>query len=67
MTPRDFCYWLQGHLEIGEVNELDAAQIAMIKKHLALVFINVTGTTAPQTSVGRLTDQLRAGMEILTC
>lgn len=38
MTSRDFCYWLQGCLEIAGPNHLDAHQIALIQKHLSLVF-----------------------------
>lgn len=44
MTSRDFCYWLQGFFEISGDPRLDVAeplnitQVAMIRKHLALVF-----------------------------
>jgi hypothetical protein len=39
MTSRDFCYWLQGKLEIdGEPKPLTAEQVEVIAKHLALVF-----------------------------
>ena len=41
MTPRDFCYWLQGHFEINEYNPLaglSAAKVQIIKKHLELTF-----------------------------
>lgn len=47
MTARDFCYWLQGKLEIdaaehgGEsktVRALSTAQVEVIQRHLALVF-----------------------------
>lgn len=37
MTPRDFCYWLHGRLELVEV----------IKRHLAFVFTNVTAQAVP--------------------
>jgi hypothetical protein len=42
MTSRDFCYWLQGFLEIsgdiGSEIKLNSKQIDTIKNHLNLVF-----------------------------
>ena len=39
MTSRDFCYWLQGKLEIdGEPMALSKEQVTIIQKHLNLVF-----------------------------
>jgi hypothetical protein len=38
MTPENFCYWLQGLLEIGGPSMLDAKQVLIIKDHLNLVF-----------------------------
>lgn len=38
MTSRDFCYWLQGYFEIQGGKTLNAAQTAMVRRHLALVF-----------------------------
>ena len=54
MTSRDFCYWLQGFLEINSVSAdprfvsgvhpdgfcIDHKQTECIKKHLALVFVH---------------------------
>ena len=42
MTSRDFCYWLQGYFELNpaEGAALGPNQVACIKKHLALVFVN---------------------------
>lgn len=48
MTSRDFAYWLQGFFEItgatafeGDTEPaMNAAQVAMVKKHLALVFVH---------------------------
>ena len=45
MKPRDFCYWLQGHLEIDApngVSELSREQVQVIQDHLDLVFKKVT-------------------------
>lgn len=38
MQTRDFCFWLQGLLEVGKIETLDAGQVESIKQHLALVF-----------------------------
>lgn len=41
MTSRDFCYWLQGALELfGTAQGLTPEQLALIQKHLALVFVH---------------------------
>jgi hypothetical protein len=43
MTARDFCYWLQGFIEIREAagepsTALNSKQVDIIQRHLALVF-----------------------------
>ena len=39
MTSRDFCYWLQGLFELGNVKTgLDVSQMETIKRHLSMVF-----------------------------
>lgn len=38
MQSRDFCFWLQGYLEVSNPKEINEEQTTMIKKHLALVF-----------------------------
>lgn len=44
MTSRDFCYWLQGFLELRKEDDsvnkasLTPAQLECVQKHLALVF-----------------------------
>lgn len=40
MTSRDFCYWLQGHLEISGTNALSKKQVAEIRRHIRLVMNN---------------------------
>ena len=43
MNERDFCYWLQGYIELTNKDKgLTTAQVAIIKEHLALVFDKVT-------------------------
>lgn len=38
MKSNEFCYWLQGLFELGDVKQLDEKQTKLIKQHLALVF-----------------------------
>lgn len=42
MTPENFCYWLQGYFEIGKEDSLTEQQIEEIKRHLKLVFLELT-------------------------
>jgi hypothetical protein len=41
MNPEQFCYWLQGRLELGEAS-LSDTEVQIIKDHLKLVFTKVT-------------------------
>lgn len=38
MTSRDFCYWLQGYIEIGGGSPLTEFQMNVVKRHLDMVF-----------------------------
>lgn len=38
MTSRDFCYWLQGFLEVGTPQTVTAEQLKSIQAHLNMVF-----------------------------
>jgi hypothetical protein len=40
MTSRDFVYWLQGLLEIGDPESLTKEQLTIVKNHLNLVFLH---------------------------
>lgn len=40
MKPDQFCYWLQGALELFDTNELTPEQVKMIRAHLNLVFFH---------------------------
>ena len=44
MTPEQFCYWLQGFIELAgdDLKKLDEKRIQIIKDHLDLVFNKVT-------------------------
>jgi hypothetical protein len=37
MEPRDFCYWLQGYLELTNNAELNELQLELVGRHLNLV------------------------------
>lgn len=58
MTPENFCYWLQGYIEIGAADKnrgsesLSMEQVACIKQHLGYVFAKpiVVKEQAPPTS-----------------
>lgn len=55
MTSRDFCYWLQGHFELTNPQELSARETTLIKQHLALVFKHEIDPSMPD-----LTGELQA-------
>lgn len=39
MKSRDFCYWLQGYMELTPSHSgLTAAQLDTVRQHLAMVF-----------------------------
>lgn len=42
MTPIEFCYWLQGALELGCSKTLNEEQVKVLNEHLNLVFKKVT-------------------------
>lgn len=48
MNAENFCYWLQGYIEIEEADApceaLSQNQVRSIKEHLALVFKKVTSS-----------------------
>lgn len=46
ITPENFCYWLQGKIEIdGEIKPLTKKQVEVISEHLQKVFNKVTKKT----------------------
>lgn len=48
MTSRDFCYWLQGALELGLGSDgLTTDQVSMIQNHLNLVFVHEIDPSIP--------------------
>jgi hypothetical protein len=64
MTPRDFCYWLQGFYEIKDadrspivaspVQTISNAQAEVIRNHLNLVFKHVLDAQYPAETKGAL-------------
>ena len=63
MTPRDFCYWLQGYFEInGKTKEgrkpkpLETGEVECIKNHLGMVFHHIDKTFGDQEHQDELKD-----------
>jgi hypothetical protein len=77
MTSRDFCFWLQGFLEVSDshddtkVESLQPEHVACIKKHLALVFVHEIdpsmGKPAHQAVLDHLHGPGTTGTGILRC
>ncbi len=40
MSPQDFCYWLQGYLEVANPETVSKEQLGVIQKHLNMVFLH---------------------------
>ncbi len=55
MTPRDFCYWLQGAFEIDkDFTKFTPNQAAILKRHLAMTFqAQYDGNKVIVTDTGR--------------
>jgi hypothetical protein len=51
MTERDFCYWLQGFIELNGIEALSKEQVKIIQEHLQLVLNKVTFTTLDANTV----------------
>ena len=66
MTPREFCYWLQGFFELADPKELTTAQLRLIEKHLELVKTYEDMQLEKQTPIGKLNHMLNAGKVTLT-
>lgn len=41
MTPEEFIYWLSGFIELGQLNEINAEQIEIIKNHISITLNRV--------------------------
>ena len=63
MTARDFCYWLQGKLEIdGEPKALTAEQVAVIQRHLSMVFAHDIDPKAGGPIMQKKLDEIHTGV-----
>lgn len=57
MTSRDFCFWLQGYLELTAEGmadhdvQLNADQVSSIRRHLSLVFVHEIDPSAGSEKV----------------
>ena len=58
MTPQEFCYWLQGFLEVSGAKTISAEQVTVVRKHLDLVFTNVTGGGTPSKEQAKKLEEL---------
>lgn len=54
MTSRDFCFWLQGFIELARPNELNQHQVGVIMKHLQLVFIHEIDPSMPNPKLDKV-------------
>lgn len=60
MTSRDFCFWLQGYMELNAITEGDNVpmvtgdQVVCIQKHLALVFKHEIDPSMPNPELDAL-------------
>lgn len=68
MTPRDFCYWLQGFIELskGDIG-ITPEQVIMIKQHLDLCFKNESKSISVSESGGAVGGKLTPPYGIATC
>lgn len=53
MTPENFCYWLQGFLELQKPQTMAEWQVDEIAKHLKSVFENKTQIYSPASHAAK--------------
>lgn len=61
MTSRDFCYFLQGLFELGNPKTLNAKQVDLIKRHLAMVFYHEIDPSAGDEKEQEKLNAIHAG------
>lgn len=64
MTPDQFCYWLQGLMELQNPKTLNETQVQSIKDHLVLVFKKVTPAIVNKDENSNLAELLKNFEEI---
>ena len=47
MKSRDFCYWLQGIMEVAQPETLNEQAVSKIKAHLNMVFVHEIDPSFP--------------------
>lgn len=66
MTSRDFCYWLQGFYELKKTIDcregFSVETVAMIEKHLAMVFVHEIDPKMGDDKHRKLLDDIHAGL-----
>jgi hypothetical protein len=71
MTSRDFCFWLQGYLEIEQADKSKGAaalsylQVECIQKHLALVFKQEIDPSAGSAKIQKELNHMHHGKKPL--
>ena len=64
MTPENFCYWLQGFLELRKNTNsahdaMTLEQVEIVQEHLRLVFTKVTGNPSFDELTKSLSKELK--------
>lgn len=66
MTAVNFCYWLQGKLEIdGNPQPLTAEQVEIIRNHLNLVFAHDIDPKAGGPDVQKKLNDIHSGKDVI--
>jgi len=60
MRDSEFCFWLNGFIELGDGKPPSEAQWNMIKEHLALCFVKVTGNKSTPLKFEKECDEMKA-------
>lgn len=56
MKAVEFCYWLQGFIEVANPKNVNDEQFDMIKRHLNLVFIHDIDPSYPEEQQEKLNE-----------
>jgi hypothetical protein len=67
VTSRDFCFWLQGYLEVSGATSLDERATEVLKAHLALVFKHEIDPSMGNAQKQQTLNKLHGGGKLLRC